>query len=112
MKVDWGARKERLDSIVQKLDRVRGELDCEMRRLTSHLAEDDRLRLAEQGLRRFLKLKEDCTVVPRYDNEFRRGTPRNFRAGTLIDAEITGSVATVYLDDDGDGYMDFPASLL
>lgn len=82
-------------------------------RLVQLMAEGERRTLDEQGKQKFFRTTIDLELVVRYDretfyNQFHEldQPRRTFPKGTLI------SNKTVYLDDDGDGYLDFPEDAL
>jgi hypothetical protein len=77
--------------------------------------ESDRLSLSERNLVRYCRLKEDVTIDVRWENKnWPDPDTRHYKAGTLVEGRMPakvfrGAVVTVYLDDDGDGFLDFPA---
>ncbi len=113
MKVDWQRRHDDLADYVRSLQEKVRETENVLYRIRCYLEESERLALSEQGSHKFLELKEDVVLTVEYD--YGRGQPgpeRKYPAGTLIDARITGNYAAVYLDEDGDGYLYFPADKL
>lgn len=112
--VNWKKRHEELAVLASELANKLHELDILQHRIHNFTAESDRLSLRERGVRRYLRLTRDVKITPRYDEtpHASRLQPRKFFAGTLVEATKTYDVATVYLDDDGDGFLDFPNDAL
>ncbi len=90
---------------IKILETERSKLDLEISRLKWQYGELDRLDQRERGIKKFLRLKEDWNGQVEYRDH---SVPIFFKAGTLIES-ITGSV---YIDDNGDGIIDFPKHLL
>lgn len=112
MKVDWKARYDELAVYTLSLSGKLHELEVLRQRIQSHVSDSDRLSQRERNVARYCRLKEDMTLVVEYHESRNYEDSREFKAGTLIDAEIRGRTASVYLDDDGDGFLHFPADKL
>lgn len=108
--VDWKKRYEELAKLTQTVFNAKlTEASWRYPQILDHIEETDRLHLAEGNKRRILRLTKDVTV----DVEYQSGpVKRDYKAGTYVDSTIRGNIASVYLDDDGDGNIYFPADAL
>ncbi len=114
-KVNWKEKYNQLKASVEVLIAQQEASQIVIRRMQNYFEHNDALDLRERNKKRFLRLKEAVTIKVRYDDFYREnlGETRSFKQGTLVEARKGRSgFATVYLDDDGDGYLDFPADKL
>jgi regulator of replication initiation timing len=109
IKVNWQERHDQLAKLTAKLVEHIRETEGLQQRIHYFLNESDRLALREKGQRRYLRLKKTLIVPTVYAN---REENKEYPEGTLIDAEIRGNCAHVYIDDEGDGNIYFPAEEL
>lgn len=109
---DWKQRYDDLSALVYQLSNAIQATELLRHRVACHIAESDRLSLRDRGKQRFLRLKESIVLKAEYADACQRGDEREFSVGTLIEARIVGGHASVYLDEDGDGFFFFPANIL
>jgi hypothetical protein len=113
MNIDWKAKYFRLAGQVQTLlDSLRNN-NLAISRIEHFLEEGKRDDLYERNKVKLVRLTKDVEVAKEYDrDDYFPGTPPRkpelFKKGTLIEATLTSSGASVYLDEDGDGYLRFP----
>jgi hypothetical protein len=121
MTTNWKQRYDELAKYTRTLSEKVHQLDFDLALIRNHIAYSDNLDLQERNKSRFLRLKEDVTLHEYYEgNNYYpnyEGPERTFTKGTLIDATILGKrdgtgQAVVYLDNDGDGFLYFPANIL
>jgi hypothetical protein len=117
MSVNWKERHDKLAELTNEFLAKQQELDYIGYKVRSHIEESDRLSLSERNVARYCRLKEDVDITVRYDGDSLANRKQTYTAGTLIEGRMPnkvfpGSVVTVYLDDDGDGFLDFPAEKL
>ncbi len=110
--IDWKAEYDKLSTLVIGLCSKVSEINHAKDLILQMLSRNDQLSLLEQGKHKFYRTTMELSITPRYDCDSYHGSDgetrlsRVFDAGTLIDSP------TVYLDDDGDGFLDFPADAL
>lgn len=102
-KVNWRERYEQLKALSSQLVDKIHELGLLQSRITNHIRETDRLRLLEENKTRFLRVKETITINMLRDFEDTKES-RTFEAGILLDLNMHGSIAQLYVDD---GYYEF-----
>ncbi len=111
-KVDWESRYQVLATLTKKMvDAVRSTETTRVE-IWHHLRESSRLSPRKRGKCHLLRLKEDVQVPKTYNLGFANDLPLHFPKGTLIQAEISGGQATIYLDEDGNGFLHFPTAVL
>lgn len=109
---DYKQRYYQLAKLTEKLCTTPiSSCDIALRQMAYHIKETERLALLDEGKVKYLRLKQDVEINERYDHGG-IGPTRKFTAGTLIQADWHPQGASVYLDNDGDGYLDFPANVL
>ena len=64
----------------------------------------------ERQVARYCRLKEDYKTSVEYSD--RCGRTITYPAGTLIEGTIRGGTVHVYLDEEGDGNLYFPANIV
>lgn len=109
---NWKERYDQLVKLVSEMEEKIRDADFLRHRIDWHVRESDRLDLMDRNKSRYMRLKEDVTLKPEYDCDHGCSDHREaqtFPAGTLIDCGLNGRV---YIDDDGDGYWNFPPRLL
>lgn len=109
---DWKKKHDELAALTEKLRIKQSEIDFILSRIDYHLREADRDHLRDREVHRFLRLKETIQLAVQYDQDNREEPPQTYEVGTLIQAEIRGNIAHVYLDYEGDGHLYFPADKL
>jgi hypothetical protein len=112
---NWKERYDALAKLTQEIIDNARKQELIFSRINSHVGESYRLDLRDRNVHRYLRLTQTVELTEEY--QYGQGATRTFEAGTLVDAEIHGkgypnAVATVYLDNDGDGYLHFPAKYL
>lgn len=109
---DWKVDYKELDDKTQKAKELNHQLSVTLHAIETHINTSDRLALRQEYKNRLLKLKEDVTLQVEYNDQYRDNRQLSFEAGTLIDAKILGPFAHVYLNDESDGHVYFPADKL
>jgi hypothetical protein len=115
MSVNWKERHDKLAELTHEFLVKQQELEMIGYKVRLFVDESDRLSLDERNLVRYCRLKEDVEITVRWEsNNWPDPDKRQYKAGTLVEGRMPakvfrGAVVTVYLDDDGDGFLDFPA---
>ena len=110
--IDWHQKYTELVKQFDKLDKATiSEAAYILKYITNKIEWTRKEKLADEGKAEYLELTEDISIAPTY-NDGRIGLIQTFKKGTLLDATINGDVATIYLDDDGDGFLNFPTNVL
>lgn len=117
MSINWKERHDKLAELTHEFLVKQQELEMIGYKVRLFVDESDRLSLSERNVARFCRLKEDVTITVRWEGYYGRCAQpekRDYKAGTLVDGRMPakvfrGAVVTVYLDEDGDGFLDFPA---
>ena len=106
--VDWKAEYFALVSKVQDLVNS-NMVACDL--INAHiqqLRENDK---AARNVCTFCRLLQNYTIIPEYDSGY-EATSQTYKKGMLIQAQINGNYATIYLDDNGDGFLHFPKKVV
>ncbi len=114
MSVNWKERHDKLVALTHEFLVKQQELEMIGYKVRLFADESDRLSLDERNLVRYCRLKEDVEITVRWEGDSLSQEKRQYKAGTLVEGRMPakvfrGAVVTVYLDDDGDGFLDFPA---
>jgi len=107
--VNWKERYDELANLTQELLSKYNEMQFLVCRIRSHLGDSDQLSLRERNKMRYMKLTEAVTLTVRYERNPYQGRELTFPAGTMISC---GKDGQVYLDEYGDGFLDFPSDKL
>jgi hypothetical protein len=105
---NWKARYDRLAKYSKELTQRISELTVLQYRINAEIEDADRADLRERNKVRYMRLTEDVTLKVQY-YEKGQGREQTFKAGTLINCDLSGAV---YLDEDGDGHWYFPPEKL
>jgi hypothetical protein len=110
MNTNWKQRYDELAKYTQEIIESARKQELTFQRALNHIQYSDKLDLQDRNKARYLCLTQDITLNEVYEGY--EGLQRTFPKGTLIDAVVQGNQATVYLDNDGDGFLYFPANFL